>query len=139
MSHLFGLYFTSNYEGIPVWHTAINKRGTGNRSRLIGFIMYNIIGFFIGLLRLQKVDVILVVSPLLTSGITGWFLKVLKKANLIYNVQELYPDTEIGILRRDSLMALCARVSETTEDMKSLIWKTSYTSEVNKDERSVNI
>lgn len=104
---LGGLYYTSTYETIPIWHTAVTKRGRGMRNRLIGFFLYNLIGFFITLFRLRKIDVILVVSPPLTSGVTGWLLKLIKRAKLIYNVQELYPDTyiEAGSLHKESLVA----------------------------------
>ncbi|MHB8624649.1 MAG: glycosyltransferase family 4 protein [Aggregatilineales bacterium] len=99
-----GLFYRSAYYGIPVWHTTIARRGQKSGGRMLGYLIFNILSLIIGLFGAGRQDVILVVSPPLTSGVVGWLLAVLKRAVLIYNVQELYPDTfiKVNTLRADA-------------------------------------
>jgi colanic acid biosynthesis glycosyl transferase WcaI len=61
----------------------------------------------LGLFAVGRQDVILVVSPPLTSGVAGWLLSILKRAKYIYNIQEIYPEVYItmGAMLRNSLPA----------------------------------
>lgn len=110
---LKGLYYRSTYENIPVWHTAIFSRGKGSQAgrRMLGYLMFHFISLVLGLFRLGSQDVVLVVSPPLTSGLVGWLLARIKRAKLVYNVQELYPETFIstGVLSAESRTAQVLR------------------------------
>lgn len=105
--HILGLYSRSCYEDIPVWHTAIVSRGERAGRRMLGYLIFNFLTLLIGLFAVGQQDIVLVVSPPLTSGVVGWMLGRIKRAKTIYNVQELYPDTfiEVGSMRRDSITA----------------------------------
>jgi colanic acid biosynthesis glycosyl transferase WcaI len=61
----------------------------------------------LGLSAVGRKDVILVVSPPLTSGVIGWMLSIFKRAKYIYNIQEVFPEVYItmGAMRRNSLSA----------------------------------
>ncbi len=104
---VFGLYHTSHYEGVSVWHTTIGPRRQRGQGRLLIYLIHNMVSLLLGLFAVGTQDVILVVSPPLTSGVVGWLLSLLKRARMIYNVQELYPETYIamGAMRADSLTA----------------------------------
>jgi colanic acid biosynthesis glycosyl transferase WcaI len=102
-----GLYYRSKYHDIPVWHTSIGPRRERGRGRILGYLVYNFISFFLGIFALGGYDVIYVVSPPLTSGIIGRLLGLIKRAKYVYNIQELYPETYItmGAMEKDSTVA----------------------------------
>ena len=87
---VWGLYKKSDFHGIPVYHVP-QKKFKNTMLRLIGFVYWHIVSFFIGLC-IRNVDVILSPSPPLTIGRLNQFLRIFKKCKVIYNVQEIYPD-----------------------------------------------
>lgn len=102
-----GLYQRSTFGEIPVWHTAVAARGESTRSRAISYLLYNTIGALLGLFALPRHDVILIVSPPLTSSLTAWLIRLFKGGRIIYNVQEIYPDAfiDIGSISADGFLA----------------------------------
>jgi colanic acid biosynthesis glycosyl transferase WcaI len=105
--HWSRLFYRSDYHGIPVWHTVVARKGQAASGRMLGYLVFNGLSLLIGLFAVSRPDVILVVSPPLTSGIVGWLLAHLRRSCLIYNVQELYPDTFIHMktMRPESFAA----------------------------------
>lgn len=93
-SKLFGLYFTSNYNGIIVKHIP-QKKFKCTTLRIVGFVYWHIMSFILGLFE-KNVDIILSPSPPLTIGLINIILGKIKKAKVIYNVQEIYPDILIN-------------------------------------------
>jgi glycosyltransferase involved in cell wall biosynthesis len=91
---LLGLFFTSDYYGIKVYHVP-QKKYKSSLLRIIGFIYWHIASFLLGLFE-KKVDLILSPSPPLTLGFINIVLGKIKKAKVIYNVQEIYPDLLIS-------------------------------------------
>ena len=87
---VWGLFKKSIFKGIPVYHVP-QKKFKSTFLRLIGFIYWHIISFFVGLF-IKNVDVILSPSPPLTIGRINNFLGWLKGCKVVYNVQEIYPD-----------------------------------------------
>lgn len=87
---IWGLYKKSLFEGIPVYHVP-QKKFKSTLLRLIGFVYWHIISFFIGLF-IRNVDVIVSPSPPLTIGRLNNWLGKLKGCKVVYNVQEIYPD-----------------------------------------------
>jgi glycosyltransferase involved in cell wall biosynthesis len=87
---LFGLYFESYFNGIRVIHVP-QKKYKQSIFRIIGFVYWHFLSFFIGLSE-KNIDVILSPSPPLTIGFINLVLGKLKGAKVIYNVQEIYPD-----------------------------------------------
>lgn len=61
-----------------------------------------------GGLMVQNYDLILVYSPPLTLGITGYFLSKIRKKPLIVNIQDLYPQTviDLGLLKNKLLIGI---------------------------------
>lgn len=87
---VWGLYKKSFFEGIPVYHVP-QKKYKSTLLRLIGFLYWHLVSFFIGLF-IKNVDVIVSPSPPLTIGrLNNWLCK-LKDCKVVYNVQEIYPD-----------------------------------------------
>lgn len=42
-----------------------------------------------------KVDGVLAMSPPLTLGLTGWFTKLIRRAPLVFNIQDVFPDAAV--------------------------------------------
>lgn len=87
---IWGLYKKSMFKGIPVYHVP-QKKFKSTLLRLIGFVYWHIVSFFIGL-SIKNVDVIVSPSPPLTIGRLNNWLGRLKGCKVVYNVQEIYPD-----------------------------------------------
>lgn len=86
----FGLYYLSDFNGIPVKHIS-QKKYKNPTLRILGFIYWHIISFFLGLFE-KDLDIIISPSPPLSIGLINIFLGKIKKTKVIYNVQEIYPD-----------------------------------------------
>lgn len=87
---IWGLYKKSLFNGIPVYHVP-QKKFKSTLLRLIGFVYWHIVSFFVGLF-IKNVDVIVSPSPPLTIGRLNNWLGKLKGCKVVYNVQEIYPD-----------------------------------------------
>ncbi len=87
---IWGLFKKSYYKGIEVFHVP-QKKFKSTLLRLIGFVYWHIVSFFVGL-GIKNVDVILSPSPPLTIGLLNLWLAKIKGCKVVYNVQEIYPD-----------------------------------------------
>lgn len=85
-----GLYYQSNYYGIKVIHIP-QKKFKSTAFRLFGFIYWHILSLVLGL-KEKNLDAILSPSPPLTLGLINIIIGKLKRAKVVYNVQEIYPD-----------------------------------------------
>ena len=91
---LLGLYYKSNYQGIEVFHIP-QKKYINSGKRIFGFLYWHIVSVLIGLL-LIRFDYILSPSPPPTIGFISIILGKIKRAKIVYNVQEIYPDLLIN-------------------------------------------
>ncbi len=87
---LWGVCKTSNFHGITVYHIP-QRKFKNTILRLLGFVYWHIMAFFMGLC-LKNIDIILSPSPPLTIGVLNIWLAKIKKCKVVYNVQEIYPD-----------------------------------------------
>lgn len=87
---IWGICKESNFCGIKVYHVP-QKKFKSTLLRLIGFVYWHIVSFFVGL-SIKNVEVILSPSPPLTIGLLNLWIAKLKGCKVIYNVQEIYPD-----------------------------------------------
>ncbi len=86
----FGLYYESDFQGIKVKHV-YQKKYKSTIRRMLGFVYWHLVSFILALAE-KRVDLILSPSPPLTIGFLNVLLGKIKKAKVIYNVQEIYPD-----------------------------------------------
>ena len=98
----------SHYQGIPVYHTSMPKKGKNIALRLSAWIGFHLLSTIVGLTIVPKPDIIITPSPPLTIGLSAWILGTLRRAPFIYNVQEIYPDIAIrlGVLQNRQLIRL---------------------------------
>ncbi|GAA3931741.1 glycosyltransferase [Chitinophaga oryziterrae] len=85
-----GLYYTSTYDGIKVYHIPMVK-ARGTLRRIVDFVKFHVYAVLIGG-AMKNIDIVLSPSPPLTIGIVGYIIAKLKGGKAIYNVQEIYPD-----------------------------------------------
>ena len=87
---VWGVCKVSDFHGIKVLHVP-QKKFKSTALRLLGFLYWHIVSFFLGL-TIKHVDLILSPSPPLTIGFLNLMLARLKGCKVVYNVQEIYPD-----------------------------------------------
>lgn len=87
---VWGFCKVSKFNSMMVIHVP-QKKFKSTALRLLGFIYWHIVSFFIGL-TIRHVDLILSPSPPLTLGFLNLGLAKLKGCKVVYNVQEIYPD-----------------------------------------------
>ena len=78
---VWGLFKKSSYKGIEVFHVP-QKKFKSTLLRLIGFVYWHIVSFFVGL-GIKNVDVILSPSPPLTIGLLNLWLAKLKGCKVV--------------------------------------------------------
>jgi glycosyltransferase involved in cell wall biosynthesis len=118
---LGGIYYKSNYNGIPIKHIP-QKKFKSSLLRILGFVYWHIMALIIGLFQ-KKVDIILSPSPPLTIGIINVILCKIKGSKSIYNVQEIYPDLmiESGILKSGFLIKFLKRIEKYVYNKSDLV------------------
>ena len=109
-SRLGGLYFRSSFHGIKVLHVP-QKKFKSSLLRMIGFVYWHFLSFFIALFQ-KNTDIILSPSPPLTLGVMNIIIAKIRGIKSIYNVQEIYPDLliESGELRSGAITALLKKM-----------------------------
>lgn len=120
-SHLLGrtykgyrgkFYMRDSVAGVTVHRTWVYAAsGTGLR-RMLNYLSFTATSL-IGLAAARKPDVIFVESPPLFLSIPGWIAAVLRRASLVFNVADLWPDSvrELGVMNGGPLL----RVAEHLE------------------------
>lgn len=84
-----------------------------------------------------KVDGVLAMSPPLTLGLTGWFTKIIRRAPLVFNIQDVFPDAAIqtGAISNKKIIAAAKwleRVSYQRSDAVVLLSSDLRTNIANK-------
>ncbi len=65
--------------------------------RLLNYFSFVASSFALGLWKVGPADVVLVESPPLFLGISGYLLSLCKKAKLVFNVSDLWPESAIAM------------------------------------------
>jgi glycosyltransferase involved in cell wall biosynthesis len=101
-----GWYLVEFIDGIQVIRTAIYPSQSTNKfPRLLSYFSFIVSSLLIGGWKVRKSDYVLVESPPLFLGLAGYVLSRWKKARLIFNVSDLWPESavELAIIKRESL------------------------------------
>ncbi len=82
--------------------------------RLLNYFSFVITSFFAGWFRTPKCDYVFCESPPLFLGISAWLLSVIKRAGLILNVSDLWPESaeKLGLVRSRLLLGISRRLEE---------------------------
>jgi len=91
-------YAVENYQGdVKVWRCHVSESYNSNfLGRLFGYFSFFFSSLYVGLFKLSgKYDVIVVTSPPLFIGITGYILSVVKKIPYLFEIRDLWPESAI--------------------------------------------
>lgn len=78
--------------------------------RALGFLAYSALAGFQGLRVggwFRRSEAVIAMSPPLTLGLTGWFVSRLRRAPLVFNIQDVFPDAavETGAISNGAIIA----------------------------------
>jgi glycosyltransferase involved in cell wall biosynthesis len=108
-------YLKEDLDGIKV-HRCWLYAGTSKSilPRLLTYFSFVFTSFFTGWFKLGRFDFLLCESPPLFLGISAVLLKNLKKARLIFNVSDLWPESaeELGLISNRFLLNMTTRLEE---------------------------
>jgi len=80
---------------IRTWIYATKQRSF--LRRLLNYFSFVASSFALGLWKVGSADIVLVESPPLFLGISGYLLSLCKKARLVFNVSDLWPESAIAM------------------------------------------
>jgi colanic acid biosynthesis glycosyl transferase WcaI len=82
--------------------------------RIFNYISFSASALFYGLFLMKKVNVIYAYHPPLTLGITVSLIKLFRKIPIVYDIQDMWPDTlqVTGMINNPRLLALVSRVCD---------------------------
>lgn len=65
---------------------------------------------------LRKADIVFAMSPPLTLGLTGWVVGLIRRARLVFNIQDVFPDAAVrtGALTDRRLIGLANRLERVS-------------------------
>jgi colanic acid biosynthesis glycosyl transferase WcaI len=97
--------------------------------RAAGFVAYSALAGWEGLRvggPLRRVDAVIAMSPPLTLGLTGWIVARARRARLVFNIQDVFPDAavETGAITDPTVIALASwleRVSYRLADAVTVL------------------
>ena len=108
-------YIREELDGITIHRGWIFvRKSTSILSRLLTYFSFVFSSFWIGWTRLKRVDLIICESPPLFLGITAWLLKKLKRARLLFNVSDLWPESaeQLGLVRNRFFLSISKWLEE---------------------------
>ncbi len=82
--------------------------------RALGFVGFSVTAVVAGsrVARGQRLDAVLVMSPPLTLGVSGWFVSRGRRAPLVVNIQDVFPDAavESGAISNRVVISMARRL-----------------------------
>jgi len=94
--HWGWLILRSTFEGVPVYHIRMPKKGASVVLRALSWLLFHTLSTLLAL-TLTRPHVVIAPSPPLTIGANAWLIGLLRRCPYIYNVQEIYPDAAIAL------------------------------------------
>jgi colanic acid biosynthesis glycosyl transferase WcaI len=80
--------------------------------KIVNYLSYTISSFFVALFDSKKYDVILAISPPIFLGITGYLIKRKNGGKIVYNVQDLFPESALltGKLKEGFVFSMLKKI-----------------------------
>lgn len=106
-----GKWFKKNQQGsVTVWRTHVSESyNAGFLGRLWGYFSFVFSAMWAGLFKISgKYDIILVTSPPLFIGITGYVLSRIKRIPFVFEIRDLWPESAIdtGVVTNKQIIKL---------------------------------
>lgn len=116
------LFLKEKEQSLTVFRSYIFvRKNPGPAGRLLNYFSFVLSSLLVGLIKTGKQDVIICESPPLFLGLTALFLRRSKKAKLVFNVSDLWPESveKLGIIKNRTLLKLAY-------SLESRIYRKSY-------------
>jgi len=83
-------------------------------ARILNYLSFTLLSLLVGGLTIHSIDAIIVESPPLFLGFSGYLLSKLKRAKFVFNVADLWPQSAVvlGVLRNRALIQWTTRAEE---------------------------
>jgi glycosyltransferase involved in cell wall biosynthesis len=117
-------YFYEEMQGIKVHRSSIYvSKNKSIKDRLFNYFSFVYSSMKCGMKHIGEVDVILCESPPLFLGYSALFLKRKKKAKLIFNVSDLWPESaeKLGVVTNRTLLNMAYRLEAKLYAKSALI------------------
>lgn len=103
-----GLVFSSDFQGVAVWHVKVPMKGQRVWARALDYLRFHILSAVLCLRTITPQDVVISTSPPLTIGVVSWLLAARWRAPSVYKVAEVYPDLAVrqGLFRNPLLIGM---------------------------------
>ncbi|MCK5338374.1 MAG: glycosyltransferase family 4 protein [Bacteroidales bacterium] len=111
-------------DGITVYRSWIYVRNSKSIfQRLLNYFSFVFTSFLAGCFRTGKSDLILCESPPLFLGISAYLLSRIKRAGLVFNVSDLWPESaeKLGLIKSKTLLGASKRLEEFLYKRSTLV------------------
>ncbi len=128
-------YVQENVNGISIHRAWIwARKSRSSISRLLNYFSFVFTSMWIGFFKVKKADYIICESPPLFLGISAIFLKKVKRARLIFNVADLWPETaeRLGIITNKFLLNISRRLEGYLYESSVASWPNQRNSKEHK-------
>ncbi len=103
-------------DGVQVWRTLLYLRHSGSvLGRGLDYLIYTVLSTVVALGAGSR-DAVLCIAPPITVGFTGWLVRLLRGARLVFNAQDIWPDglAAMGRVRSPFLLGLLRTLERFT-------------------------
>lgn len=121
-----GKWFVKKQQGdIVVYRTHVSELyNRGFAGRMWGYFSFMFSSLWVGIFKVKgNFDAIIVSSPPLFVGVSGYFISLFKRTPMIFEVRDLWPESAIdtGILKNKMLIKLAYKVESFIYNKSKLI------------------
>lgn len=109
------LYQREQIDGISILRVALYPNHDSSAlKRIFNYISFAFMAMLFGIFLTKKVDVIYAYHPPLTVGIAAVFIKFFRRTPIVYDIQDMWPDTlkATGMLNNQRLLNIIGRVCQ---------------------------
>jgi len=84
------------------------------KGRILNYVSFAASSLFYGLFSAKRPDVIYAYHPPLTVGITAAFIRIFRRVPVVYDIQDMWPDTlrATGMFSNDKALKLVSRICD---------------------------
>ncbi len=111
-------------DGVRVFRSWIFvSKSKGVFLRLLNYFSFVLSSMFVGIFRIPRHDIIFCESPPLFLGISALTIKSFKRAKLVFNVSDLWPESaeKLGLVTNKFLLRICTVLEEYCYKKSDLI------------------
>lgn len=109
------LYQREQIDGISVLRVALYPNHDSSAlKRILNYISFAFMAMLFGIFATKKADVIYAYHPPLTVGLAAIFIKLFRRTPVVYDVQDMWPDTlkATGMLNNQRILNIVGRVCQ---------------------------